>query len=190
MTQTRKDLTFGIVVLVIGLIYLGLTMQLPRKGGIDSSTVPYLLAILMTALGVIQIVGAVRKGRVEAERAKSLKSELMEAAGDDAKDCNCAPAPTASRPDYKTVAITALLIFLYVAFLDHLGFLVMSALYLFAQITVLTPVYVKKNYLLYAVISIIASAGVYYIFLWSFDIMLPHGNFWYDLGVDFEWYPF
>lgn len=189
MTQARKDLTFGIIVLAIGLIYSGLTLQLPRKGGIDSATVPSLLAVLITALGVIQIVGAVKLRRREEERAKSLKSEAMAAAGDAAKDCGCAVAP-AQRPDYKTVAITAVLIFLYVALLDHLGFLVMSALYLFAQITALTPVYVKKNYLLYAVIAVIASAGVYYIFLWSFDIMLPHGNFWYDRGIDFEWNPF
>lgn len=169
MTQSRKELTFGIIVLAIGAIYLFLTTQLPRKAGIDSATVPYLLATIMCGLGVIQIVGAV-------------KSRRGETAG--------ANASAENRPDYKTVAVTALFIFLYVALLDHMGFLVMSALYLFVQISALTPVYIKKNYLLYAIISVVASAFVYYTFLWAFDIMLPSGNFWYDRGINFEWYPF
>jgi putative tricarboxylic transport membrane protein len=173
MTQNRKDMTFGVIVLAIGLVYFFLTTQLPRKAGIDSATVPYFLSTLITALGVIQLVGAYTK------RAAAREVQASEPA-----------AAATQRPDYATVGVTALLIFLYVAFLDHLGFLVMSALYLFVQISVLTPVHKKKKYLLYAVISVVASAFVYYTFLWAFDIMLPSGNFWYDRGIYFEWYPF
>lgn len=189
MTQARKDLAFGIIVLIIGLVYLGLTMQLPRKGGIDSATVPYILAALITALGVIQIAGAVRQRRREEERARSLKSELMEAAGDAARN-DPGRTPAAARPDYGTVAATAFLIFAYVALLNYFGFPTMSAAYLFIQFIVLTPANAKKRYVLYAVIAVVAAGAIYYSFLWAFDIMLPSGDFWYERGIDFEWYPF
>ncbi len=179
MPQSRKEMTFGLIVLALGLAYLILTMQLPRKAAIDSATVPYFLSLLLTALGVIQIVGVVRK---QGAAQKRLASETVAAAAADSS--------AAARPDFRTVGLTALLIFLYVALLDHMGFLVMSALYLFVQITVLTPLHKKKTYLRYAFISVVASVFIYYTFLWAFDIMLPSGNFWYDRGIDFEWYPF
>ena len=186
LTKSGKELAFGLIVLVFGAGYLALTTQLPRKGAIDSATVPYILSILMVTLGVIQTVLAVRMGRGEAARAKSLESELMDAAP---ADCDCAPAKPA-RPDYLTVAVTGLLITGYVILLDWLGFMVMSTLYLFLQISLLTPGYMKRSYAKYAVIAVVTPVVVYYLFFWAFDIMLPHGELWFDLGIDFEWSPF
>lgn len=186
MSNARKELSFGIIVLAVGLVYFFLTVQLPRKGAIDSATAPYLLSLLMVGLGIAQIAVCIRKQKSESRRAKSLKSEVIEIAG----HASAAAAPLSSRPDYKTVASTALLILLYVVFLNYFGFLVMSALYLFLQISLLTPMRQKKRYFLYCFIAVTVSVVIYYTFLWAFDIMLPHGDFWYDRGIDLEWYPF
>lgn len=182
LAKNRKDLCFGFIVLGIGVAYLVLALRLPRGGGIDSATVPLFLAVLMTALGVIQIVGAVRGTfRSGNERDKKPGPEGM----------NAAPGKDAPPgPDYKTVAMTAVLIFLYVALLDFLGFMVMSALYLFVQISVLKPKCEKANRAGYAAISVATATLVYYLFFWAFDIMLPHGELWYDLGVNMDWSPF
>lgn len=183
LSKSRKDLCFGAIILLIGAAYLGLTVQLPRSGGIDSSTVPYILSIMITALGIIQIVIAMKALRRDAESARAQAAQPDPASG----EAQTAPA---ARPDFVSVFFTGLLILLYVALLDTFGFMVMSALYLMLQISLLTPKYAKANYLKYAVISVVTAVVVYYQFYWAFDIMLPHGEFWYDRGINFEWSPF
>ncbi|GEM_PF-95487 len=177
LSKGQKDLAFGIAILVFGLVYLGLTMQLPRKGPIDSATIPYILASLVTLLGIIQIIATARRG------GKALTPAQPPATSEEAKANAACDVPAASiRPDYRTVTITVGLIVLYVALLDYLGFPLMSALYLFFQICVLTPSYMKRKYPLYAFIAITTSVGVFYLFRSAFDMMLPDGELWWRLG--------
>jgi len=75
----------------------------------------------------------------------------------------------------KTVLITVGLILVYVVLLKPLGFIISSSLYLFAQILVLVPVRIKKNYLLYALVAVITSAIIYVSFRFGLDLMLPAG---------------
>lgn len=164
--NAKKEFLFGLIMLAFGGVYLALTMLLPRFGTIDSATIPYLLAVLMTALGIIQTAAAAR-------RMAAAKREKAESPG------RTVPAGA----DYRTVALTGLLIALYVFLLDAVGFPVMSALYLFAQMIVLTPSRLGKRYALYAIIAVIASAAVYYTFLYAFDLMLPDGELWYRIGL-------
>lgn len=165
LSKSKKELVFGIIVLAAGLIYLAMTVQLPRSGTIDSATVPYIIALVITVLGVLQIISAVRLSRTD-----PASNDRQAVAG-------------ADRPDYRTVAKTAGLIALYVIFLDMFGFPLMSALYLFVQFVVLTPNYLRKNYPVYAIIAVVTSLFVYYLFLYAFDMMLPDGNFWWDIGL-------
>lgn len=174
LSKSQKDMVFGLIVLAIGVAYLVMTMQLPRKGGIDSTTVPYILSILIIGLGVIQLAVTASAKRVEAP-AQAKRTEE----GGATEACS---API-DQPDYRTVVVTAVLLLLYVTLLDWLGFPLMSALYLFAQISVLTPSHVKRNYPLYAGISALTSLFVYYLFLLAFDIMLPDGELWWALGL-------
>lgn len=151
----RKELVIGIVMLGAGLIYLFLTMNLPRKGFIDAAFVPYVLAAIMCLLGVVQL-SASRKLRSDAPRA--------------APEDGATPAP-----DYRTVLKTLGLIIVYIALLETVGFPIMTVLYLYAQFIVLTPIEQKVAHLRYAAIALVASALIFVTFRQGFDLMLPAG---------------
>jgi len=72
------------------------------------------------------------------------------------------------------VAATLLLLVAYVALLNTLGFLIMTALYLFGQILLLTPG--RQRHIPFAVcLSAVASSLIYWIFSHVLTLMLPRG---------------
>lgn len=151
----KKELITGAVMLAAGLAYLGATMNLPRKTFIDAAFVPYVLAIMLCALGVLQIVLNARKVVV---------SEQPVAENDDKKAA-----------DYPTVVKTLALITGYIALLNPIGFPIMTAIYLYLQFVVMTPADQKVRHVLYAVIALISAAVIFVIFRQGFDLMLPTG---------------
>jgi len=152
-----NDLIVGISMLAFGLFYLIMTMQIPRKGKlIDATFFPYILSTIMLIVGSLQTL----RGAISAKKF----------------DVSTYEEPKANeKGDMKTVLITVVLILIYVGLLRLLGFVVSSSLYLFAQIVVLVPVRIKKNYLLYALVAIITSAIIYVSFRFGLDLMLPAG---------------
>ena len=146
----KREFAVGAFFLAVGLGYLYLTSNLPRKQFIDAAFVPYVLSVTMCLLGVLQLWQAHKLGASEAS-----------GAGDKA--------------DYRTVAKTLGLIVAYAALLEPVGFPIMTVVYLFTQFIVLTPVDKKVNYVLYGVIAIATSAAVYMTFRYAFDMILPVG---------------
>ena len=146
----KREFAVGVVFLVIGLGYLYMTSTLPRKQFIDASFVPYILAITMCLLGVLQLREARRLGASEAPK-------------------------TEDEADYRTVSKTLGLIVAYAAFLEPVGFPVMTVVYLFFQFIVLTPTDKKVSYPMYGTIAIVTSAVVYLTFRYAFDMILPVG---------------
>lgn len=153
-TYKKKELVVGAVMLCAGLFYLILTINLPRKGTIDASTVPYVLAIALCLLGFLQLLGARKAVRPETDT-------------DD-------EAPKAAA-DYPTVLKTLALIAIYIALLEKVGFLITTALYLYAQFIVITPSDQKVKHLSYVIIAVVASVAIYFTFRHGFDLMLPAG---------------
>jgi len=151
-TYKRKEMLIGALMLGAGLFYLFLTINLPRKGSIDASTVPYVLAAGLCLLGVLQLF-----------LSRKATAPVVE------------PDEPASTPDYATVCKTLGLVAVYVALLESVGFPIMTALYLYAQFIVLTPLEQKANHLLYAVIALASSALIFVTFRQGFDLMLPTG---------------
>jgi putative tricarboxylic transport membrane protein len=147
----KREFAVGVFFLVVGLGYLYLTSTLPRKQFIDAAFVPYVLATIMCVLGVLQLRAASKLGAGEDSASKT--------------------EPT----DYATVLKTLGLIVAYAAFLEPVGFPIMTVIYLFAQFIVLTPTDKKVNYLMYVTIAIITSAAVFMTFRYAFDMMLPVG---------------
>lgn len=147
----KREFAVGVFFLAVGLGYLYLTSTLPRKQFIDAAFVPYVLASIMCVLGVLQLREANKLGAGEAS------------------------ASATDRPDYATVLKTLGLIVVYAAFLESVGFPIMTILYLFAQFIVLTPANKKVNYLMYGAIAVITSAAVFLTFRYAFDMMLPVG---------------
>ncbi|MDO6386509.1 tripartite tricarboxylate transporter TctB family protein [Uliginosibacterium sp. 31-12] len=145
-----REFAVGIVFLLIGLGYLYMTSQLPRKQFIDAAFVPYVLAITMCLLGGFQLWDASKVG-------------------------TDAPAKADDKADYRTVVKTLGLIIAYAALLEPLGFPVITAIYLFAQFIVLTPNDHQVSLPKYALIAVLTSAIVYATFRYAFDMLLPVG---------------
>lgn len=152
----RKELLVGALMLGAGLFYLFLTLNLPRKGFIDASTVPYVLSVGLCLLGALQLLTATKA--------------TQPAADPDAEN-----EPSEKKPDYPTVLKTLGLIAVYVALLQKVGFPIMTVLYLYAQFIVITPREQEINHLAYIVISVVASAVIFVTFRQGFDLMLPTG---------------
>jgi putative tricarboxylic transport membrane protein len=155
-TYKRKELLVGALMLGAGLFYLFLTINLPRKGFIDASTVPYVLSVGLCLLGALQLLTATK-------------------AAQPAADPDAETEPSEKKPDYPTVFKTLGLIAVYVALLQKVGFPIMTVLYLYAQFIVITPREQKINHLAYIVISVVASAVIFVTFRQGFDLMLPTG---------------
>jgi hypothetical protein len=72
------------------------------------------------------------------------------------------------------VILTIGLIAVYILLMPVVGFLIMTALYLFCQIVLLMPPDIK-NYLLAAEIAVVFSVGVYFLFVQGLTLILPRG---------------
>jgi len=137
--------------------YLIMTLTIPRRGTIDATFVPFLLSGSIYILGIIQTVSSLPKQKKQSVSKTEQKDSSTQ------------------KVDTATVIKTIILIVIYIALLDKIGFVIMSAVYLFAQFIVLTPVSKKRNYLLYAIVAISSSVIIYVIFRYVFDLMLPGG---------------
>ena len=146
----KREFAVGLFFLAVGLGYLYMTSALPRKQFVDAAFVPYILAITMSLLGVFQLREANRLVVGEASK-------------------------TEDKADYRTVLKTLGLIIAYAAFLEPLGFPIMTVAYLFTQFIVLTPTDKKVSYPMYGTIAIVTSAVVYLTFRYAFDMILPVG---------------
>lgn len=144
-----KETIVAVVMTGAGLGYLRMIAGLPERDGVDATTVPTLLAWMMIGLGVIELVGALRRPAL---------------AGQDA-----------GRSNMLTVVLTLVLIAGYIAALRPLGFPIATALYLFLQFLVLTPRGGRMPVPLYAGLAVVASALIFATFRYGFDLLLPAG---------------
>lgn len=155
-TCNKKELLIGVVMLGVALGYLLMTLQLPGHSGIDAAFVPTLLSAMLCLLGALQLFSAFASAPAAAAPS----------------DSDAAPA---ERSDVATVIKTLALIVGYVALLNPVGFPIMTALYLYLQFVVLTPLDHRVNHLVYALIAVVTSALIYLLFREAFDLMLPSG---------------
>jgi len=157
MKKMTSDLILGMLMLAMATFYLVMTLNIPRRGTIDATFVPFLLSGGIYILGTIQVVSSLIKQNKKPPNAATQKEA------------------TAQKVDTPTAIKTLILLVIYIALLDKIGFVIMSAVYLFAQFIVLTPVSKRRNYLLYAIVAISSSVIIYVIFRYVFDLMLPGG---------------
>ncbi len=75
----------------------------------------------------------------------------------------------------RKVLYSVILIGFYVFAFDFLGFVISTIIYEFCQMIILTPVGQKKNYLLFAAVSIISTVFFYIVFNYVLYLMLPVG---------------
>ncbi|MBU0919941.1 MAG: tripartite tricarboxylate transporter TctB family protein [Pseudomonadota bacterium] len=158
-TANKKELIIGVAMLGASIAYLVMAYRVPGHDGIDAATVPSLLAILLCLLGALQTLSAIgNRARPTAE-----------------SDADAPEQTSASVVEPLTVLKTLGLILIYVVLLGPVGFPIMTALYLYLQFIVLTPVDHKVRHLPYAAIAVVTSAVIYLLFREAFDLLLPAG---------------
>lgn len=147
------NLLAGLLFLAFAIVYASQipAIKITRVSLINSAYYPKILAAALLTLSVAQIVSAL---------AGMKKANNSEAA--------------AEKKDYTAVLLTLLLAFVYVALLEPAGFLISSTVYIFCQIIVMCPKAEIKP-AKFALISVIASAAVYFIFRNGLSLMLPAG---------------
>ena len=162
-TLNKKELIIGVAMLAASIGYMLMSYQLPGHQGVDAATLPVLLSGLLLLLGVMQLFSAfASKATVSAEPPSKEADESNEQAA-------------AEIIEPKTVIKTLALILAYMALLGSIGFPIMTALYLYLQFIVLTPVNQKVRHLTYALIAVISSAVIFLLFREAFDLLLPAG---------------
>ena len=158
-TANKKELIIGVAMLGASIAYLVMAYRVPGHDGIDAATVPTLLAFLLCLLGALQTLSAIgNRARPTAE-----------------SDADAPEQTSASVVEPLTVLKTLGLILIYVVLLGPVGFPIMTALYLYLQFIVLTPVDHKVRHLPYAAIAVVTSAVIYLLFREAFDLLLPAG---------------
>lgn len=176
----NKEMLVGVIFLVVGIAYFALAFTIPiydAYGGssvVDSAFVPKVIGVLLIVLSVLQLVFASRASKnippaepaaKSAEAAEEDGEFKVEDWDDDAANRNA---------DTKAlIAIFAILI-VYMALMSTLGFMISSALFLFATMMLLTPKQ-KRKLPVIIILSVVVAVGVYYLFVYGLDMVLPAG---------------
>lgn len=150
----KQDFIVGTAITALGIVYLIMSANIAVSGGaalgiVDARFMPYILGALMCVLGCMQIILSRVAPRTEAAAKK--------------------------KTDYRSLVLSAVLMVLYVAFIELLGFVLVSVIYLFAEFWILTPPDKPRRPVLYALIALVAPVVTYFIFRYAFDMLLPVG---------------
>jgi hypothetical protein len=158
--QTKLEKYMGVIagtgVTLFSIAYLFGTVFIRRTKfvAIGAEFMPKIYGAILLLLGVLLIYEGVKSMRARTDTEDEAAAE-----------------PT----DTKNVLMTLLLIFIYVASMKWLGFILSSSAFLFLMTLLLTPSGEKKNYLSRIIFSVVLSVGTYYVFHEFMYISLPAG---------------
>lgn len=165
MARINKDIfasaffmLFSIVMYVASNSIIKLTVS---KVGADF--VPKLVAVTIFILSLIYLINSIKQQVLSKKELTSKPSTEEENITKEQKKIS----PL-------SVLSTVSLLFLYVALLPYIGFLITTSVYLFIQMFILAAKS-ERRIPLFAGISIVSSVLIYYIFKSVFYLMLPTG---------------
>ena len=150
----NRDFVSGFVLVLLSVIGFYSTNKF-NLSSISSygnpATVPRIILILLFIMSALTMVGAIRKenGDGENREERSLEQKL---------------------PEY----LTFVLLVVYVFTVKPIGYVISTAIYLLLQMYVLSC-FEKRRLWLFALIAIMVSPLLYYIFRAFFDVLLPAG---------------
>lgn len=154
------DFISGIFLLVVTGLYASQIggIKIINSGSVDAAFIPKLVAGLMFFLSVCLILSSVCK----------LKAQQSET------ECTAGEGQT-EKIRWIPAVMTVVLLLLYVVFFERIGFLITTALYLFAQFMVLAPERSIKRAVQFAAASAVSAYILQYIFIRMLYVMLPEG---------------
>ena len=164
-SKYMMDIVPGVVIAVFSLLYLSQVPGIQAFEGLgstplDNHFVPYLWGGVLLFLG-LWLVG---RGIVKFKRFK--------AAGGEAKKNSLGAAIAEKRE----VIASFVALVIYVGLMDLVGFVIMTVLYTFAQILILTPREKwKKIFVPAGIVALVAGFLLYYLFKVQLNVLLPAG---------------
>lgn len=164
--EYKKNLIPGIVLTIFSIIYLVLTSQIKKFSGLGSDplgarAIPYLWGISLLVLSLILVVRGIKQRNLAIKNNTLVKSELNF---------------TGMIKENREIVLTFVSLAVYIALLEPVGFLIMTAVYLFVQTLILTPKE-KRNYILTLITSIVIAVALDYVFVCLLNVLLPLGIF-------------
>lgn len=150
MTERRRNILIGILFFAVGVFIsvsaLGIKPRM--KNDMGSGFYPLVLGFAIIAISLLRLITVFRQPRKNEE-----KKELS---------------------DLRGGWLTILLLCAYVLMFNKIGFLLSTAIYLFAQMWILTP-RDKWSLSLMSIVSIITPLFLYVMFVFALNIPLPKG---------------
>lgn len=152
------DLFSALFLIVLSVVLYTSTFSFKQISAskIGSDFLPQVVAIVLFILSFILFVSALNKWNKERKKRAEVTGEQKE------------------KLDYTLVLISLGLIAVYLFLIPTLGFLLSTIVYLFIQIYLIsTPE--KRSPIKFAIVSIVVSVSVYWVFKNVFFLMLPAG---------------
>lgn len=164
MFHKNKNLISGIFIFAFSLFFFILSFSI-NLTNIDklvgSRLFPQIITILMMMFSLWLIIDNLIKNK------KNIKIEQVNDDGEVEK--NDGP-----KPNYKNTILVFLSLAIYIFLLNIVGFSIATIFYLFTQMCLLETK-TKRNFGKYAIISVLATFAIYFIFTKGFSLILPRG---------------
>lgn len=154
MKKKYWDLASGIFLLVFSVaLFIGAqNVKTLSISSVGSGTFPSFIAVLLAIVSIAIIVGGAKKARSPDEKQK----------------------PVEGKPRMWAVVATFVIMALYAALMPKVGFIIMTAVYLFAQMYIMAAKEHQRP-IVFGIVSVVTSVSVYYLFVLVFNLMLPAG---------------
>lgn len=163
MAQKYSDVFSGVILLMaaVGMFVTTYSFEALTVSKVGPEFMPRIIALLIAVTSIAMIVSAFNKMRREKIENAQILDEEMDSSGE---------------KSYTSVLVSVLLMVGYFVLMPYIGFLIMTTIYLFLQMLLLSDKSNKKIVLFFA-ISIVSSLVTYFIFRSIFYVMLPSGIF-------------
>lgn len=163
--QYKLDIIPGIVIALFSIAYLLLIPSIQTFEGLGATPltnhfVPYLWGGVLLLLSLWILVRGIRKyQKFKAEGGAAEKSSLKDAL-----------------MERREVVASFVALTIYVALMGPVGFVIMTILYVFAQILILTPREKwQKTYLPAGITAVVSGVLLFYVFRYLLNVLLPVG---------------
>lgn len=166
MVAKYGDVFSGLFLLIVSVIifFTAFSFEALTTSRVGPAFMPQIIAIIMAVFSIIIAVNGFKKSKAANE-----ENDVVEPVKDKEEELI-----VTEKKSYKPVLITLVLMIAYIALLPYIGFLIMTAVYMFLQMLVLSHITNRKIWL-FLLISVVTSAAIYYLFRNVFYVMLPTG---------------
>lgn len=161
----RKNLVAGTTLALFAIIYLYFSLEIKTFNGsgatpLDSRFMPQLWGSCLLFLSVLLILRGIKEKKLALKNVgESVRTTFS--------------LKTVYFNNYEVI-LTFVAIGIYILLLKNVGFIIMTIVYIFAQVLILTPPK-KKNLIAAFIVAIVFAIGLDYIFVNLLHVLLPKG---------------